>query len=1209
MISPALDLGGALPYTLPAGGVFDPYSSAPWDIVFTADDPYSRPDPFRGELPIYGNIYGLIPLNRDPFQSSYVTTVGGVPTTTPLPGSDVVLLPMGQSGVSSFQAPGPVGGLSATPTPPPAGTFYAFGNVAPSPANEFGSPLPPNATYYANDTYTPALPGPPPVPAQPAGSVVNNGTYAIPLNTPSLLQSLNPSIATGGTGVATFDPMNAAVAAPTINFYPGVLPGVYLPAGNTSTQTPPNNYSWKIPPVTALANNATYYWVCLRRPANPFAPVSQTNPMLVVDAMRVPYVDGSGTTTATDAAGNPYIKGTFNTVFSVQRYQPYRGGHAVPAPPPAVGSLAPPPPAMQVDPRYGYSEQVVSPTSNSLYALTQGIYYSNTGAAPPLIYGATQPIYHTLGWANEQESGSGNPLAEPWDYLPFHDRDFTSVAELLLVPGSPPGLFTKQFAEFAPSYASIASVFSLVTPLQTTLAPPALTPPANTQATTFGSAKLFNAAFVSTPATTPLIAPAPYVPGVTPTAAVSLPTGLTPPVPGANTGLTGEPYATGSTTLLTPSGIAGGKYTTPVQPHSFPYLNDKFFYSAYGANNTLDPGGTTALVGGYAADGWFKMFEFFEVPSQMIGAIGTVAQGTNFDWLRQDMKPGQLNLNMIIDEEVFFSLVGQQAYLDPMTGWHAAHQQNGQNFKADGVTPQWPSDQFSQQLLNFNQIANPYVPNGPMLFLQLPPGNYALGINGTAANNFPLSAGSPPVPLVVTSTLSNGAPGTAYPLTNNQYGSTGVLTADPITNFFLGSSTDPTIGIPPQYRNQLKAAWIQFLWLRHGGSGYMFGWGSGAVGSNVSINGANGLAGFTSPGPPPVPAPGIPAEMPFHSLSYPDINYTVMRPAALPPTAFTTPVANPVAGTAASILYNSNPGTYTTAGLWNTISSDPGVRNYFLYVPYPPSAVLTTAAPNPASGSIPGTPYPAPAGGAAVAPGTYWPVYPPPIPARRLFQPPDAYNPNPTTLPTTTAASASNASETGDPSLNYLTVIPVPATPNAPFPPAPGALPPVTFTNGAASFAGVLSNSVVNLFWPGANAATIYDPTGVMAPTPVPGGHNPYLGAGSTAAGTDMRQHPYWRTEQLQRVMNLTTSRTHQYAVWITIGFFEVKRQGDLGMLAVGGDPRLAFDILGPEIGAANGKNTRYRGFYLVDRLQLTGFNPASVSAFRSAVVYRQRIQ
>ncbi len=87
--------------------------------------------------------------------------------------------------------------------------------------------------------------------------------------------------------------------------------------------------------------------------------------------------------------------------------------------------------------------------------------------------------------------------------------------------------------------------------------------------------------------------------------------------------------------------------------------------------------------------------------------------------------------------------------------------------------------------------------------------------------------------------------------------------------------------------------------------------------------------------------------------------------------------------------------------------------------------------------------------------------------------------------------------------------------------------------------------------------------------------------------------------------MNLTTPRTHQYAVWVTIGFFEVKRLGDLGMFVY--NPTLAFDIMGREIGASNGKSVRFRAFYLVDRLRLTGFNPSSPSGFRQAIVYRTR--
>jgi len=94
--------------------------------------------------------------------------------------------------------------------------------------------------------------------------------------------------------------------------------------------------------------------------------------------------------------------------------------------------------------------------------------------------------------------------------------------------------------------------------------------------------------------------------------------------------------------------------------------------------------------------------------------------------------------------------------------------------------------------------------------------------------------------------------------------------------------------------------------------------------------------------------------------------------------------------------------------------------------------------------------------------------------------------------------------------------------------------------------------------------------------------------------------------------MNLTTVRTHQYAVWITVGFFEVKRQGDLQMAGVGAGTSaatLAFDILGPEIGASTGQTTRYRGFFLVDRTQLTGYDPNVIGSFRPSVVYRQTIE
>jgi hypothetical protein len=374
------------------------------------------------------------------------------------------------------------------------------------------------------------------------------------------------------------------------------------------------------------------------------------------------------------------------------------------------------------------------------------------------------------------------------------------------------------------------------------------------------------------------------------------------------------------------------------------------------------------------------------------------------------------------------------------------------------------------------------------------------------------------VPLVVTEILSSGAPAAAYPMTN-----VGVVALDPRTG---------TVG------NQMKAAFAQFLSLRHGGSGYVFGYGSGATGQNYAVH--------MTTDPLTAPFTAIPADRPFHSLSYPDIDYTILRPAALPPSAFTDPVL--------AVPAPAYPPGYNTSG--TAYVNDPGVRNTSLY-----QGFVTGLSATP----LGSTPVSTPASALLV---------PPIIPPRRLFQPPDSI-------------AGSNASETGDLYLNNLqhTTSEVNT----------GALP---FTLPIA-----VNNNVVDLFWaPG---------------TPMPAGvTTPYLGANTGAGGPptpiDYRQSPYFRTQLMQKAMNLTTVRTHQYAVWITIGFFEVKRQGDLGMLfAAAGTPLSAgaYDIMGPEVGASTGQVTRYRTFFVVDRLRLTGFDHTSPDSFRPAVLYRQNIE
>ena len=145
---------------------------------------------------------------------------------------------------------------------------------------------------------------------------------------------------------------------------------------------------------------------------------------------------------------------------------------------------------------------------------------------------------------------------------------------------------------------------------------------------------------------------------------------------------TGSPSSTTAKPTFSPGNNASQPFqfytsATQTSTQTFPYLIDKFFYSAQDhvpnppilplpmplpppAPLPPIPAGTANNVDDPTSAGWFKMFEFFEVPSQSMGAYGPVAQGANFDWFRQDVKPGLINLNMIIDEEVFLSVLGRQ---------------------------------------------------------------------------------------------------------------------------------------------------------------------------------------------------------------------------------------------------------------------------------------------------------------------------------------------------------------------------------------------------------------------------------------------------------------------------------------------------------------------------------------------------------------------
>ena len=72
--------------------------------------------------------------------------------------------------------------------------------------------------------------------------------------------------------------------------------------------------------------------------------------------------------------------------------------------------------------------------------------------------------------------------------------------------------------------------------------------------------------------------------------------------------------------------------------------------------------------------------------------------------------------------------------------------------------------------------------------------------------------------------------------------------------------------------------------------------------------------------------------------------------------------------------------------------------------------------------------------------------------------------------------------------------------------------------------------------------------------------------------------HPYLRYEMLRKMANHLTTRSHVFAVWVTVGFFEIHSSG-----VSGGPP-----VLGQEIGYAENRHVRRRMFAIVDRSSLT---------------------
>jgi hypothetical protein len=108
----------------------------------------------------------------------------------------------------------------------------------------------------------------------------------------------------------------------------------------------------------------------------------------------------------------------------------------------------------------------------------------------------------------------------------------------------------------------------------------------------------------------------------------------------------------------------------------------------------------------------------------------------------------------------------------------------------------------------------------------------------------------------------------------------------------------------------------------------------------------------------------------------------------------------------------------------------------------------------------------------------------------------------------------------------------------------------------------------------------------------------------------------------MTRLGSLITNRSNVYAVWVTIGFFEVEEAPSNSDFASanGGisDPQLTelYNRVYPEgyafsreDGVDVGNTRRLRGFYIIDRTKMAGYEPGADHNVENTVRLRRRIE
>jgi hypothetical protein len=158
------------------------------------------------------------------------------------------------------------------------------------------------------------------------------------------------------------------------------------------------------------------------------------------------------------------------------------------------------------------------------------------------------------------------------------------------------------------------------------------------------------------------------------------------------------------------------------------------------------------------------------------------------------------------------------------------------------------------------------------------------------------------------------------------------------------------------------------------------------------------------------------------------------------------------------------------------------------------------------------------------------------------------------------------------------------------------------------------------------------NPLGTLLPANTPADQSgiPLFSESFTAPSIDGERNPYFYYQPMTRMENLVTNRSNVFAIWITVGYFEVEPAPDWNDINVqrrfGGDGnpnsqataaaqarynRVYPDgyMLGKEVGSDTGDVKRPRGFFIVDRTEEVGFKPGEDLNVEKMIKLRRRIE